>query len=152
MEMKNIFDQTVTQQVLARLDKLTPDAQRQWGKMTVSQMLAHCNVPYELVYEDKHPRPNAFVRFFLKLLVKETVVGQKPYRQNSRTAPYFIIKEEKDFNAEKIRLSDYIKKTQELGPKYFNGLASSSFGPLTTAEWNVMFYKHLDHHLTQFGV
>jgi hypothetical protein len=47
---------------------------------------------------------------------------------------------------------EYLKKTEELGEKYFDGLESNSFGKLTTIEWNNLFYKHLDHHLTQFGV
>ena len=34
----------------------------------------------------------------------------------------------------------------------FEGKESNSFGPLTKGEWNNMFYKHLDHHLSQFGV
>ena len=151
-EIKNSFDPADTQEVLARLDQLTPETPRQWGKMNPAQMLAHLNVAYEMAYENKHPKPNAFVKFFLKLLVKETVCGSKAYQKGSRTAPAFLITTERDFNVEKKRLSDYIKKTQELGAKYFDGRESNSFGPLTTAEWNVMFYKHLDHHFRQFGI
>ncbi|WP_337994864.1 hypothetical protein [Polaribacter ponticola] len=46
----------------------------------------------------------------------------------------------------------FILKTQELGADYFDGKESHSFGKLTEKEWNNTFYKHLDHHLTQFGV
>lgn len=120
--------------------------------MTVAQMLAHCNVSYEMVYENKHPRPNALFRFILKKLVKPRVVGETPYPRNSRTAPQFIMKEDKDFNQEKKRLVDYIIKTQQLGETHFDGKESLSLGPLSKTEWNNMFYKHLDHHLTQFGV
>jgi hypothetical protein len=68
------------------------------------------------------------------------------------TAPAFIITTEKEFNKEKDRLTSYISRTQQLGEKEFDGKPSLSFGPMTTTEWNNMFYKHLDHHLTQFGV
>ena len=120
--------------------------------MTVAQMLAHCNITYEMVYEDKHHRPNAIVKFILKKLVKNKVVNDVPYQQNSRTAPQFIMKEEKDFAVEKKRLVEHINKTQSLGAAHFDGKESLSFGALSTAEWNNMFYKHLDHHLKQFGV
>ena len=115
-------------------------------------MLAHCNVTYEMTYENIHPKPNAFVKFILKLLVKNSVVNETPYKQNGKTAPQFIIKEIKDFNAEKSRLVDYIKKTLQLGENHFDNKESHSFGILSKTEWNNMFYKHLNHHLTQFGV
>ena len=105
-----------------------------------------------MVYEDKHPRPNLFMRFLLKLLVKNYVVNEKPYKHNSHTAPQFIIKETKDFEAEKARLVQHVLQTQALGEAHFQGKESHSFGPLTSQEWNNMFYKHLDHHLRQFGV
>ena len=47
-------------------------------------------------------------------------------------------------------LSGDITKTQQLGENYFEGKESNSFGKLTASEWNNMFYKHLDHHLSQF--
>ena len=115
-------------------------------------MMAHCCVAYEMVYENKHKAPNAFMKFFLKLFVKDMVVGPKPYKKNSQTAPAFLIKDERDFETEKARLISYLKKTQELGAEHFDDKESLSFGKLSKAEWNVMFYKHLDHHLAQFGV
>lgn len=150
--MKNIFDAKDSAEVIERINQLTPDTKGLWGKMSVSQMLAHCCVAYEMAYEDIHPRPNAFVRFLLKLFVKPSVVGPKPYSKNSRTAPVFIIEGERNFEEEKKRLIDYLVKTQELGAAHFHNKESHSFGPLVEKEWNVLFYKHLDHHLGQFGV
>lgn len=150
--MKNIFTREIAGGIIDRIDKLRSDTKPLWGKMSVGQMLAHCNVTYEMVYENKHPKPNTFKRFLLKLFVKKIVVSEKPYKKNSRTAPEFLIREDKNFEIEKVRLTSYIKKTQELGETHFDGKESHSFGVLTKAEWNNMFYKHLDHHLTQFGV
>ncbi|MEL0455173.1 DUF1569 domain-containing protein [Flavobacteriaceae bacterium SZ-1-7] len=150
--MKNIFDLKETNAIIDRINKLKPDTQPLWGKMSVDQMLAHCNVTYEMAFEDKHPKPNKFTKFLLKLFVKNTVVGDKPYKKNSRTAPQFLVTDAKNFVEEKARLSDYLIKTQSLGEGYFDGMESHSFGKLTKEEWNNMFYKHLDHHLSQFGV
>lgn len=149
--MKNIFNQAVVTETLNRIDKLTPETKASWGKMSVSTMLAHCNVTYELVYEDKHPKPNALMKFILKSFVKDLVVNEKPYKKSSMTSPAFIIKDEREFLKEKNRLIDYITKTQQLGESYFDKKESHSFGVLTGTEWNNMFYKHLDHHLNQFG-
>jgi hypothetical protein len=149
--MKNVFSLTDSNEIIDRINQLTPDTKGLWGKMSVAQMLAHCNVSYEMAYEKIHPAPNAFMKFILKLLVKKTVVNETPYKKSSQTAPAFIIKDDKDFDKEKERLINYIKKTQELGASYFEGKESLSFGALNKTEWNNMFYKHLDHHLQQFG-
>ena len=152
MALPNIFTKTVSDKVIERINKLKPDTQPGWGKMTVGQMLAHCNVTYEMLYENKHPKPNAFMRFVIKMMAKKIVVSEMPYPKNSRTAPAFVMKDTKDFNVEKNRLITYINRTQQLGEKHFDNKESHSFGVLNLDEWNNMFYKHLDHHLTQFGV
>ncbi|MEO0333152.1 MAG: DUF1569 domain-containing protein, partial [Bacteroidota bacterium] len=145
--MDNIFDKSVTDTLIYRVNQLTPATQNQWGQMNVAQMLAHCNVAYEMTYENKHPKPNAFVKFMLKIFAKPTVVGSKPYKKNGQTAPQFIMKDTKDFEVERNRLIQYLKKTQELGESHFHNAKSHSFGRLTKQEWSNMFYKHLDHHL-----
>lgn len=151
--MKNIFDKEVTEELIDRINKLTPATPAKWGKMNVAQMLAHSNVTYEMIYEpEKHPKPKGFKRFILKLIVKPLVVSDKVYKENNPTAPAFIIASEREFEFEKARLIDYLNRTQELGGAHFDGKESNSFGTLTTNEWNAMFYKHLDHHLRQFGV
>jgi hypothetical protein len=150
--MKSVFDQNDSNEIINRINLLMPETKGLWGKMTVAQMLAHCNVTYEMAYENIHPEPNSFVKLILKLFVKKSVVGETPYKKSVQTAPAFIMKEEKDFAKEKERLITYVKKTVELGESYFDGRKSLSFGTLNKTEWNNMFYKHLDHHLSQFGV
>ncbi len=152
MTWKNLFDEKESQETIERINKLTPNTQAKWGKMTVNQMMAHCNVAYELVYIDKHPKPKGFQKFLIKLFAKNAVVGPKPYKKNGRTAPVFEIKDKRDFEREKTILTNNLKKTQKLGADHFDGLESHAFGPLNKTEWNTLFSKHLDHHLQQFGV
>lgn len=150
--MQNVFKREDCDEFIKRINQLKNDSQPVWGKMSVDQMLAHCNVTYEMAYDNIHAKPNVFVRFLLKALAKKAVVGYTPYAKNIKTAPQFIIKGDKNFDIEKNRLINYIDKTQSLGENEFEGKESLSFGKLTSKEWNNMFAKHLDHHLTQFGV
>ncbi|MEM8523410.1 MAG: DUF1569 domain-containing protein [Bacteroidota bacterium] len=151
--MKNSFNEADTQATIARINQLTPDTQALWGKMSVAQMLAHCCVAYEMFYEkERFPKNNFIAKFFLKSFVKPMVVGPKPYKKNQQTAPVFLIKDERNFDAEQAKLIAFLEKTQQLGADHFHGKESHSFGKLTSDEWNVLFSKHLDHHLTQFGV
>ena len=149
--MKNIFEGNTTQDLIERLNTLTPETKNHWGKMTVDQMLAHCNVAYDLTFTDKYPKPGKIKKFLLKTFVKPATVGESPYKKNGKTGPQFIIKDRRDFELEKQKLVDYLNRTHELGAEHFEGMDSHSFGPLTSKEWSTMFYKHLDHHLTQFG-
>lgn len=150
--MQSVFNAADVDVLIARINKLTPATKPQWGKMAVGQMLAHCNVSYEMVYTDKHPKPNTVMKFIIKKLVKKIVVTETPYKQNNPTAAAFLIKDDKDFATEKARLVDHLYKTLQLGEEHFDGKESHSFGKLNVTEWNNMFYKHLDHHLRQFGV
>jgi hypothetical protein len=153
MAFPNIFTKEVSNRIIERINKLTPESERQWGKMDVAKMLAHCNVAYEMIYEpDKHPKPKFPMSLILKFFVKPMVTGDKPPKKDSPTAPQFIMKSDKDFDAERARLIDYINRTTELGEGHFDGKESHSFGALNKNQWSNMLYKHLDHHLTQFGV
>jgi hypothetical protein len=152
MSLPNLFQKEVSDSIINRINQLTSTTNPKWGKMNVAQMLAHCNVTYEMMYEDKHAKPGAFMKFILKILVKKAVVNDVQYKHGERTAPQFLITDEKEFEKEKSRLVAYIQKTQQLGEKHFDGKESHSFGVLTITEWNNMLYKHLDHHLSQFGV
>ena len=150
--MKNIFDPKVNEELIGRVNQLKPETPALWGKMSVDQMLAHCCVAYEMAYTNKHHKPNPVVRLLLKAFVKKGVVNEVPYPKNSRTAPAFIIADRKNFEEEKDRLIKYIEHTHSLGEDHFEGKESISFGALTAKGWNNLFYKHLDHHLRQFGV
>jgi Protein of unknown function (DUF1569) len=150
--MKNIFNSADATQLIERINQLKSGSPALWGKMNAGKMLAHCNVSFEMVYENIHEKPNFFVRFLLKMFVKNAVVNDKPYSQNGGTAPAMVIKEDKNFEVEKIRLTNYIIKTQELGETHFDGKEYINFGVLSKTEWNNLFVKHLDHHLRQFGV
>ena len=154
--MQNIYDRSVCDAHIARINKLTKETRPLWGKMNAAQMLAHVSKPYEMVcdpnYADTHKRPNAFARFLLKSFLKPIVVGPKPYSKNSRTAPDFVVADERVLEVERRRLVDHINQVQAWGTKYFDGKENHSFGVMTAQEWNNLYAKHMEHHLTQFGV
>lgn len=153
MPLPNIFEKDAATAMIARIKNLHPTTAAQWGKMNVQQMLAHCNVTYEMVFEpQKHPKPKGLIKFILKTFVKSKVTSEIAYKANSPTASQFIIKDERQFEQEQARLISYINDTQQLGAGHFEGMDSPSFGMLNAVQWNNMFYKHLDHHLRQFGM
>lgn len=153
MAILNTFDSKTTELVLSRLNNLSNSSQPQWGKMNVAQMLAHLNVAYDLAYGKVSPKATNFmIKLILKMFVKNVVVGENPYKRSLQTSPEFIISNERDFEKEKSLLISNIKETETKGANYFEGKESASFGVLTSKQWSNLFYKHIDHHFTQFGV
>jgi uncharacterized damage-inducible protein DinB len=152
MALPYVFDSSTTKLTLERLEKLTSNTQAQWGKMDAGQMLAHLNVSYDLAFGKIQVNDNFFVKFMLKLFVKNAVVSEKPYPKNSQTASYFLQKGPKDFETEKSNFIENVKAVEQKGESFFDGKDSVSFGKLTKKEWSNLFYKHIDHHFGQFGV
>lgn len=152
MALPNIFTKPVSDGLISRLENLKPDMQPIWGKMNASQMLAHCNVTYDLAFDRIKERPNFLMRILLKTIVKKSVTNEVPYKHNLRTAPVFMVSDVQDFEKQKALLTKNLNEVVIKGETFFDGKESSSFGPLNITEWNNMFYKHLDHHFSQFGI
>lgn len=149
--MKTLFNKSDLEEILGRVNKLTPTTKALWGKMNVSQMLAHCVVGMKSGTGDiKIERP-----LFAKILggfFKKGFVGPKPFPRNSPTGKEFIVGGEKEFNTEKELLISLINKFYMGGENNVTKHEHGFVGKLTPTEWGVVMYKHLDHHLNQFGV
>ncbi len=82
-------------------------------------------------------------------MIRKMVVGEKPYPKSSKTHPQYLQTSTKDFGTEKQRLLKALDKWKGMeGEKIDHAL----FGVLTQEEKGWSAYKHLNHHLTQFGV
>jgi hypothetical protein len=152
MAYPSIYLASTTEELFRRIDQLNPQSQGLWGKMTVGQMLSHCAVPYEQILGLNTVQPSLFMRIILKLFLKKSMVNEVPYKQNLPTAPSFIRSDQYDFEKEKDGLKTHIKTIQEMGAEKLAATPSLSLGTLSATEWNNLLYKHIDHHLQQFGV
>jgi hypothetical protein len=152
MKTENIFSEAIAEKFTARINNLSATSSPEWGKMDVGQMMAHCNVSYEMAFDDNYKKSSGFIRFILKNLVKKGLVDESPLKKNSSTAAEMLIKTPKNFEAEKNKLVENVHNLVKKGENYFDGKDHPGFGVMTKQEWNNFYYKHLDHHLTQFGV
>jgi hypothetical protein len=149
--MKSLFVPSDRQQMLDRLGKLEAGAPRQWGKMDAAQMLAHCANALEVGAGDR-VLPHRLIGKILGRFVKGAILGEKPFSKNSPTDPTFIVSDPRDFAKEKARLIDLVNRFGDAGASVTDGRMHSFFGRLKGDEWGILMRKHLDHHLTQFGV
>jgi len=147
----SIFDATERARLLARLDLLRPEGQRLWGKMDPAQMLAHCAVALELPMENAARKQLLIGKLFAPF-VRRKYLGDAPFPKSSPTDPDFVVCAPCDFAAEKTRLGSALARFVERGPESAGQSVHTFFGRMTGAEWGRLVYKHLDHHLRQFGV
>ena len=148
--MKSLFDKSTYEEVITRINNLSPASLHQWGKMDVSQMLAHCKEAFKVpLSETKMPR--IFVGRMLGWVIKSKLYSDAPWKKNLPTAPNFLIKDQRQFDLEKNELSDLITKFYTAGHGNVGKFPHPFFGKFTQEQWGKSMYKHLDHHLTQFG-
>jgi hypothetical protein len=94
----------------------------------------------------------AFIGKAIGWIFKNKFLGEQPFPKNSPTGPTLIIKDEPDFESTRIRLSELITDFHSLGESGTDGNVHGFFGPLTGRQWGETQYKHVDHHLRQFGL
>ncbi len=147
--MKSIFEEHAHQEVLQRLNNLHENINANWGKMNVGQMVHHCQYPLNIILEkdDYNLKPNWLVKTFFK----KAMYNDKPWKKNLPTVSRFKTIENKDFSSEKLKLQNLIEELHNHKDRE-HWQPHPVFGKLTKDQWGKMQYKHLDHHLRQFGV
>jgi len=150
MLMPSVFEPETANKILGRINQLQPDSIGQWGKMNVAQMMAHVSTVLELGTGDRHEKPKLIFRL-LGPLMKKMVLNTKPYKPNLPTGKNFIMANERSFDIEKERLLQVYNSFVQSAAT-IEGKEHPIFGKMTAAEWGFSQWKHLDHHLRQFGV
>ena len=150
--MKNIFNDADKNELLQRVEKLTPLSQPLWGTMDVSQMLAHFSEACRIPVGQVKPQRVSFPLIALGFLLKSTVLGEKSFRRNTPTAAETTITGHRDFATEKANFINAIISLNKGGEQGIKATHHHFLGKLTANQWGRMVYKHADHHLSQFGV
>jgi hypothetical protein len=147
--MKSLFDKEVCQEIEDRLANLRPDMHPKWGKMTVGQMAWHCQVPLRVAIKNKplRKKPNPFIVLFFK----KSLYSEKKWRKNLPTASFARAKEPKELDEELPVLKKLVREFHHLQNRE-DWNPHPLFGSMTPEQWGKMQFKHLDHHLSQFGV
>lgn len=149
--MTTRLDATTVDGVKTRIRALRPDSPRQWGTMTPSQVLAHCAGSMAMATGDVRPKRMMAGYLFGPVIRRLALGNEEPMRKNSPTVPELVIADDRDFDAERERLIALIDSFVAAGPSKCTTHPHAFFGKLTPSQWAELMYKHLDHHLRQFG-
>ncbi|MEZ4858251.1 MAG: DUF1569 domain-containing protein [Flavobacteriaceae bacterium] len=147
--MKSLFDESVYNEIRTRINNLNENSERQWGKMTHGQMMHHCQGPFNIMLgkNDYGMKPN----WLAKVLFKKSLYNDKPWRKNLPTAKFLKETEPRDFSTEKKKLEALLDEFHSQRERN-DWPDHPGFGHFTKQQYGQMQFKHLDHHLRQFGV
>ena len=148
--MKNLFERETVDGIISRIDKLQPTSPRQWGKMDVAQMMAHCSAAMDMA-SGRLNMPRVLIGRLLGPFVKPIYTNEKPFGRNNPTAKELVFSDPRDFARERKQLRLKVRQFQEGGEAQCSRHPHPFFGALTPQQWSRGSYKHLDHHLRQFG-
>ena len=151
-QMRTLFDQKVHQEIITRIDNLNGNSKPIWGKMDVAQMVKHCQMPLLMANGkvELSEKPG-FVKKMVFKFYKPIMYNDKPWPENITTPKGFEVTDSPIFEIErdqlKVSVTEFHDKALNMHwPKH------PFFGYFKTDQWGKMQYKHLDHHLRQFGV
>jgi len=150
--LPNIFLPETTNEFIRRINCLSGNEKPLWGKMNVGQMFSHCCLPYQQILGENTDRPPLFMRTLMQWFFRKSMTNDQPYKQNLPTGPAFIRSGIHEVESERQALIAYVEAIANFGADRMAAIPSLSLGKLSAEEWSNMLYKHLDHHLRQFGV
>ncbi len=148
--MKSLFDQNNSKEIICRINNLKPDSEALWGRMNVAQMLTHVQTPLMVLFGEMKLK-RGLIGMLFGSIAKKQLTGEKPFKQNLPTAPKFVVSDSRNFEEEKKKIINMIERFTSLGEKSIANKNHPFFGNMTTEEWDNLQWKHLDHHLRQFG-
>lgn len=146
--MKSLWEEATRRQTIERIEQLKPDAKALWGTMTAPQMLAHLADSMRMASGELKPAPKKLPIRHPPL--KQMIVYWLPIPRNSPTASELISRTPGSWEEEATEL---MHRVQEFGRRETGGNwpEHPAFGKLSPTAWGVLAYRHIDHHLRQFG-
>jgi len=149
--MKSIFEPTALAELTERLQGLQANTNALWGKMNAAQMCLHCYKTFE-VANGSIKEKRLFIGRILGPLFKSSFYNDKPWPKSTHTSPNYIITHQPNFEEEKSKLVHIMQNFSLAGEAGCTTHPNPFYGAITPEQYGKGMYKHLDHHLKQFGL
>ena len=147
--MKSLFNIQDRQEIINRISAINENSERQWGTMTASQMLLHCQAPIKIAVGELKLSTNLLF-MILGPIIKKKLMKDIPFEKNLPTHKDFLVKFDPDLVKEQQNLIAIINSLND--KKDSLAIKHPIFGKMSAQQWDILNWKHLDHHLKQFGV
>lgn len=151
--MKNLFNQQDKDDIIKRLSGFTPHLLPKWGKMNAQQAVVHMTDPLRCALGERPVPLNPSI--FAKWPVNKWISQYLPWPKGAPTAPEFI----QGVKGSGLSEFENDKQTLIAAVHRFSEHQNSSpfpiqptFGKLNNNEWARLMWRHINHHLNQFGL
>ena len=148
--MGSILNESDRVAICTRVRSLTSSSTARWGRLDVTGMLQHLRLSARMAVGDLEV-PSSNKRVFQVFPLKHLILHVLPFPKGAPTAPELKPEGEGSFEEERAALLALLDEIGA-GPQEGAGPAHPLFGPLSWREWGAVTYKHVDHHMKQFGV
>ncbi len=147
--MKSIWDTHTQREIHDRITTLTADRRGQWGTMMPQQMVCHLTESLRMALGDLKVVPKRLPIRYPPL--KQLIIYVAPFPKNAPTAPELIVTAtphewKRDVDNLQAQLDRFVARGRDA-----TFVDHPAFGTLTPRAWGVLVYRHMDHHLKQFG-
>lgn len=147
--MRSVFENEARAEIVARVNGLAPDNERRWGKMDCTTMVGHCADGLRMVLGERDLGPPRGPLRFAPM--RYLLIHVVPWPKGKAKAPMEPRKRSaEEFEEQRERLLGLLERTASTPPGDF-AETHPLFGRMKHRDWGVLVYRHLDHHLTQFG-
>jgi hypothetical protein len=148
--MKSVFDTSVREELIKRIYAVNPKNNAEWGKMNAFQMLKHCTLCEDMYLGKLKIKRVLIGRLFGPMVLKKVLKDDTPFGKNAPTSSLLkTINENGDVELQK---REWIGRIEQYGSYSNPNFVHPFFGPMTAEQVGYLAYKHIDHHLRQFGV
>jgi hypothetical protein len=148
--MPSIYSKSDNDAMIARIQKLQPNTEALWGQMNAVQMMKHANEAIIVAFGENTIAVNLMMRI-LGRLIKNKVFNSPEFQKNSPTAKEFIFEGDFDFESTQQELIQNYSRFAA-GPQSITLRKHPFWGNMSSEDWDKLMWKHIDHHLRQFGV
>ena len=148
--MKSVFDPNARGELIHRIGKLAASDKPLWGKMDVSQMVRHCVLWQQWVLEGKQLKRVLLGRLIGGMALKKEMGSEEMRKNNPSSLELIVTDSGIDLDRERETLVGLVRG---YGAYRYpaGGFIHPFFGKMSMEEIGCFAYKHLDHHLRQFG-
>ena len=146
---KSLASPQIRNEMLDRLDRLSPDAKPRWGKMSPTQMLAHLADWMAMAEGSLAVAPIRMIVRYPPL--KQLAIYLLPFPRNVMTAPELRTRKPRDWSIEMELVRQRLEGFDAIAHRV-DWPHHPAFGRMTRRAWCVFAYRHMDHHFRQFGI
>jgi hypothetical protein len=148
--MSSLYDGRARIAIIERLERLTPQNQQRWGKMSIAQLMPHLGDSLRRALGDTPsvPPTSGLGRFWL---VRYLYIYHIKWPQGKIQSPAGSFRTPSTgWDSDRKIIMDLIERFVTTRGDTLSPI-HPTLGRMTSRDWGTLLYKHLDHHLRQFS-